>query len=149
MNHVIRQAVCADEKRIRELFIEMLKTINHTDDEDGYEDGYLDKFWNGGEDRIYVAEDGSFVVAFLSVEVHHEPQEYIYLDDFSVAEAYRNQGIGTKLMNAAEAYAEELNIPAVLLHVEKKNEAAFRFYERLGYYIYRDDGSRWLLVKEI
>ena len=63
--------------------------------------------------------------------------------------AYRGGGIGTKLMETAEAYAMEIGIPAIVLHVEKSNESAFRFYERLGYTIFRDDGDRYLLSKEL
>ena len=148
MKYKIRIAVPADEQKIRELFVEMLTTIYRTEDAEGYEYGYLDKFWAGQEDRIYVAEDRE-VVAFLSVEVHHEPVKYIYLDDFSVTEAYRNKGIGSELIRAAESYAKESRITAVLLHVEKTNEPAMRFYERSGYSIYRDDGTRYLLKKDI
>lgn len=148
MKYKIRIAVPTDEQKIRELFVEMLKSIYRTDDVEDYEDGYLDKFWTGQEDRIYVAEDRE-VVAFLSVEVHHEPQKYIYLDDFSVTAAYRNKGIGSELICAAEYYAIEKHISAVLLHVEKTNESAMRLYERSGYSIFRDDGHRYLLKKDI
>ena len=144
----IRQAVPADEKRIRELFQEMLRTIYHTPDAAGYEDGYLDRFWAGSGDRIYVAEDEE-VVGFLSVEVHHEPVLYLYLDDFSVTEAYRNLGIGTALIRTAESFAAEEDVSAVLLHVEKTNGSGMRLYERLGYSVFRDDGNRLLLKKDI
>ena len=144
----IRTAVPADAEKIDALFKEMLQTIYHTDDVKGYEAGYLEPFWNGGENRIYVAEDDE-VRAFLSIEVYREPQAYLYLDDFSVTAAYRGSGIGTKLMQTAEAYAREIGIPAIVLHVEKNNESAFRFYERLGYAIFRDDGNRYLLSKEL
>ena len=144
----IRTAVPADEKRIRELFIEMLWTIYGTDDVKGYDDGALDRFWNGNEDRVYVAEDDG-VVAFLSVEVHHDMGGYIYLDDFSVTEAYRSKGIGSELIRAAESYAKETGMPAVVLHVEKSNESAMRFYERMGYSVIRDDGNRNLMKKDM
>ena len=147
-NYRIRQAVPTDEKRIRELFLEMLQTIFHTTDAEGYEDGYLDRFWTGSEDRVYVTEDDE-VIGFLSVEVHHEPVTYIYLDDFSVTAAYRNMGIGSALIRTAEAYAAEKKIPAVLLHVEKTNGSAMRLYERLDYLVFRDDGNRLLLKKDI
>ena len=150
MKHRIRIALPADEQRIRELFLEMLRTIYHTEAVEGYPKGALDRFWNGGEDRVYVAEsmDGQ-VVAFLSVEVHHEAEAYLYLDDFSVAEAYRSQGIGSDLLHMAEAYARELHIPVILLHVEKANQSAFRLYEKHGYSLARDDGNRFLLKKEM
>ena len=145
--YVIRKAVPEDEESIRALYAEMLRTICRTETVQGYESGSLDRFWAGGGDRIYVAEAGR-VVAFLSVEVHREAQAYLYLDDFSVTEAYRNRGIGTELLRTAEACAQELGIPAVTLHVEKSNVSALRLYERRGYAVFRDDGSRYLMVKE-
>ena len=148
MEYRIRTAVPADEERIRELFLEMLRTIYRTEDVKGYGDGALDRFWGESPDRIYVAEDGE-VVAFLSVEVHHDPADHIYLDDFSVTAAYRSKGVGSALIRAAEAYAEEMRITAILLHVEKSNRSAMRFYERFGYSVFRDDGHRILLKKEV
>ena len=145
---VIRQAVPTDEGSIRALFEEMLRAINHTDAVQGYEPGYLDRYWTGGVDRIFVADSGG-AVGFLSVEVHREREEYAYLDDFSVTEAYRSRGIGTALIRAAEEYARELALSAVLLHVEKTNEAARRFYEREGFTVFRDDGTRLLLCKRL
>ncbi len=148
MEYTIRTAGPEDEDRIRALFEEMLRTIYRTDAVKGYESGALARYWTGGEDRIFVAEADE-VVAFLSAEVHREPRAYVYLDDFSVAAAFRNRGIGTKLMRTAEDHAKALRIPAVLLHVEKRNDAAFRLYERLGYTVLRDDGDRYLMCKEM
>lgn len=148
MEYTIRIAVPEDEEKIRELFLEMLRTIYNTDNVKGYGDGDLDRFWSETQDRIYVAED-SQVIAFLSVEVHYEPVDHIYLDDFPVTAAYRNKGIGSALTRAAEEYAEQINSQAVLLHVEKVNTSAMRFYERSGYSIFRDDGNRFLLKKDI
>ena len=144
----IRTAVPADEKRIRELFIEMLRTIYGTDNVEGYDDGALDRFWAGSENRVYVAEDHG-VIAFLSVEVHHDMGGYIYLDDFSVTEAYRGRGIGAELIRTAESYAKEIGMPAIVLHVEKTNRSAIRFYERMGYSVIQDDGNRDLMKKDI
>ena len=146
--YTIRTALPEDEKRIRELFVEMLRTICRTDTVEGYENGYLDKYWSGGEDRIFVAEDRE-VMAFLSAEVYRAPEVYIYLDDFSVTASCRNRGIGSALIRTGEAYARQLGIPAILLHVEKSNDRAFRFYERMGYSVYRDDGTRYLMKKDI
>ena len=148
MKAKIRNAVPADEERIRALFLEMLQTIYHRENVEGYPDGYLDRYWIGGKDRLYVAEDRD-VVAFLSVEVHEEANLYIYLDDLSVTRDYRNQGIGSALIKEAESYATESQIPAVLFHVEKTNLDAYRLYQRLGYVVYRDDGHRYLMKKDI
>ena len=145
---MIRKAIPADEKRIRELFIEMLKTIYNTEDVQGYETGYLDRYWTNGEDVLFVAEDNE-VVAYLAVEVHREDEmDYLYLDDLSVTEKYRSQGIGSSLIHDVEVYAQEIGIQHILFHVEKSNTKAFRLYERLGYKIFRDDGNRYLMKKD-
>lgn len=144
----IRTAVPADESRIRELFIEMLMTIRQSDSEEGYPKDALDRFWSDGEDIIYVAEDRD-VIAFLSVEVHRESPDYIYLDDFSVTGEYRSRGIGSALLRRAESYAGGLGIPRAALHVDKRNEAAMRFYRRAGYSVFRDDGDRYLMTKDL
>ncbi|MCR5476204.1 MAG: GNAT family N-acetyltransferase [Lachnospiraceae bacterium] len=148
MEYRVRIAIPEDEQRIRELFIEMLKTIYHTEDVEGYESGCLDRYWTNGEERILVAEDKA-VVAYLAIEVHHEPEaDYIYLDDLSVTEKYRNRGIGSDLIHEAEVYAQEIGIQHILFHVEKSNTEAFRLYERLGYKIFRDDGNRYMMKKD-
>ena len=141
MGCVLRKAKSADTVRIEGLFAEMLKAIYHTDDVESYETGYLDKFFQGEEDWICVAEYENDVVAFLSIEVHRDG-DYIYLDDLSVAEEYRNNGIGTKLIHAAEKYAAEIGVAKITLHVEKANEDAYRLYLRLGYSVEADEGSR-------
>ena len=149
MKYRIRIAVPKDEQKIRELFMEMLQTIYHTEDVQGYEPGCLDRYWINGEEHIFVAEDED-VVAYLSVEVHHESdKDYIYLDDLSVTEKYRSQGIGSALIREAEKYAREIEITDIVFHVEKSNTEAFRLYERLGYKIFRDDGSRYLMNKSV
>ena len=63
MNLVYRKAELSDSKRIAELYEEMLRTVYHTKDVEGYEDGYLDRFFSEGDDHIYVAELGKTVVA--------------------------------------------------------------------------------------
>ena len=148
MGYSIRIAIPEDEQRIRELFIEMLQTIYHTEEVEGYECGCLNRYWTNGEERILVAEDES-VVAYLSIEVHHEPEaDYIYLDDLSVTESYRSHGIGSALIHEAEAYAREIDIQHILFHVEKSNTKAFQLYERLGYKVYQDDGNKHQMIND-
>ena len=145
----LRKATLEDKKSIEELFIKMLQSIYHTEDVQGYEEGYLDKFFDQRDEWICVAEKNDIVIGYVSIEVHHEEEEFIYLDDISVLGEYQNLGIGTALLNMAEQYARKINIPAIYLHVEKSNEAAFRLYERLGYEIKSEEGSRYRMVKEM
>ena len=145
---IYRIAESSDAVRIAELFEEMLRTIYHTQDVQGYEDGYLDKFFSESEDLIYVAEQDKEVVAFLSVEVYKE-DGYIYLDDLSVTEKCRDKGIGTKLMRMAEDYTKMLGVKAIVFHVEKTNERAHQLYRKLGYADNEDQGTRIRMVKEL
>ena len=51
----------------------------------------------------------------------------------AVLEEARDAGIGTALMAAAEAWAAERGIRAIILDMSVRNTGAQRFYERLGY----------------
>ena len=147
MNWKTRKAIKADEPRIRELFIEMLQTIYSTDDVEGYEDGYLDNFFNDNEDWICVAEVNGSVAAYLSIEVHHEEENFIYLDDLSVSSKYRSHGIGTSLIKTAEKFAHTQNIPAIVFHVEESNTGARKLYKRLGYSAMDEEKTRFRMIK--
>lgn len=146
---MLRRAAPSDRARIEALFIEMLQSIHPGDDVKGYAPEALDKFFAGREDWICVATEEGFVVAYAAIEVYRAPIEYVYLDDLSVTQTHRNRGIGSALIRQTEEYAKNLGISTVVFHVEKSNEAAFRLYERLGYRIFREDGSRYLMRKEI
>lgn len=133
---VIRQAAWKDAAEIDRLFVEMLQTIYHRDEEPGVEVGYLDSFLNEEGKRVYVAETGGAVVAFASVaaccgEDGGEP--FLYLDDFSVTAECRGRGIGTALLKAVEADAVSRGYTLVMLHVEAANTGARRLYGRFGY----------------
>ena len=148
MKYTIRKADRNDEKRIGELFIEMLQTIYNTKDVKGYEDGDLDHYFDDNENVIFLAESDNEVIGFISVEVHRDEHEYIYLDDFSVSDKYRGNGIGNALLKEAEEYGKSVKVTASLLHVEKTNERAFNFYKRNGYDIFEEQDNRLLLIKE-
>lgn len=148
MNCILRKAVPADTSRINELFVEMLNTIYSIHDAQGYEDGYLERFFRDRDDWICVAEHEKEIIAFLSIEAYKD-MDYLYLDDFSVTEEYRSRGIGAALIVAAEEYAKKIGISQVTLHVEKTNTDAYRFYLRHGYQDHTDEGHRILMCKSV
>ncbi len=148
MEWIIRRAVKNDKSQINELFIEMLQTIYDEKNATGYEEGYLDHFFDNHEDWICVAEINGSIVAFLSIEVHREQEDFIYLDDLSVSEKYRGHGIGMELIRTAERFAKETGVSIITFHVEKSNKPAFRLYRRLGYSAVRDEGTRLRMIKK-
>lgn len=149
MNICLRKAVKEDFGRINELFVEMLRTIYSKEDMQGYKDGDLDYYFSGGEDWICVAEIDGKVEAFLSIEVHREEQNYLYYDDFNVSQTFRGQGIGSALMEKAEEFCRMLGFSAIVLHVEETNTRARTLYEKKGFTLLRNDGTRLCLIKHL
>lgn len=150
MDTVFRVATAGDEAAIRRLFVEMLRTIFHTQEVEGYPAGYVGRFFTGGEDEILVAEQAGMVVGFLSLESHREGKPpFLYLDDFSVTAACRSQGIGSRLLDMAEEYAAALGLGEIHLHVERDNLGARRLYRRRGFGVLAEQGARLLLGKKL
>ena len=131
MDTVLRVATAGDEAAIRRLFAEMLRTIFHTQEVEGYPAGYVGRFFTGGEDEILVAEQAGAVVGFLSLESH------------------RGQGIGSRLLDMAEEYAAALGLGEIHLHVERDNHGARRLYRRRGFGVLAEQGARLLLGKKL
>jgi len=144
MNVTYRRAVPADIPAIEQLFAEMLASVGDKGG-GGYESGYLDKFFGGG-DVIYVAVSDGDVVGYISVELY---PDFVYLDDLSVTERFRGKGIGTKLIKFAERYAADSNVPMTSLHVERSNTAARYLYQRLGYAVSGEEDDRFRMTKHI
>ncbi len=148
VSFTLRKAHTDDKKHIEELFIAMLESI-YTEAQNGYETGYLDKFFTGGDDWICVAECNNTIIGYIAVEVHNEPEKFVYLDDISVSEAFRSQGIGSALIKKAESYAAEINAAYIALHVEGSNTSALKLYERLGYSVRRNEENRLFMRHDI
>ncbi len=149
MEYILRKARTEDAAAINSLFIEMLQTIYNTDDVKGYNNGDLDPYFSDGENWICIAESEGKIIAYLAIEVHREENNYLYYDDFCVRGDYRGTGIGTALINEAEDFCKRIGFDKTVLHVEKSNESAQRFYRNKGFEILRDDGSRLCLIKQL
>jgi ribosomal protein S18 acetylase RimI-like enzyme len=77
-------------------------------------------------------------------ELDEEPIEYAFISDLVVLPAYRSQGIGRLLLQAAEAYARAQGAASLELTVLVKNESAVRLYNRYGF-----RGYHYLLKKDL
>ena len=86
-------------------------------------------------DRMYPQLKGLFDVAFGKgwddMEDEAKAGEF-YIDSLSVSLPYRNQGVGTALIEKAKAMAKEQGIGVVTLAVEPKNTAK-KLYQELGF----------------
>lgn len=60
-----------------------------------------------------------------------------YISNVASYPAYRNRGVGTILLETGEKESKKQGATKMTLDVETDNVNAIRFYEKLGYYIFR------------
>ena len=86
-------------------------------------------------DKMYPQLKGLFDVAFGKGWDEMEDEAKVgefYIDSLAVSLPYRNQGVGTALIEKAKEMAKEKGIGVVTLAVEPENRAK-RLYQRLGF----------------
>lgn len=71
---------------------------------------------------------------------------YVYA--FRVRAEYRGAGVGTRLMQAAEADLIQRGFTYVSLNVGRDNPAARRLYERLGYRVVAAEQGDWSYIDD-
>jgi ribosomal protein S18 acetylase RimI-like enzyme len=60
-------------------------------------------------------------------------REIIYVSYIYIEPAYRNQKLGSMLMNNIRSYANRVNLDAVILTCDSKNKQVLNFYLKKGY----------------
>jgi [ribosomal protein S18]-alanine N-acetyltransferase len=111
---------------------------------------------------VVIAEEGLHVGKTLAgfVIVHLEgaaTERYGYVVSIDVAPELRRAGLGAQLLEQAERQVRAAGVGRMGLHVAVNNDAAIRFYERLGYgragvakRFYREAGLDGLIyIKEL
>ncbi|PYH78408.1 acyl-CoA N-acyltransferase [Aspergillus uvarum CBS 121591] len=79
-------------------------------------------------------EEEEEVLGFLSFMVTYEDGfEVVYCYEVHLAAAAQRQGLGARLMRVFLRIGEQLGMAKSMLTVFRANEAAIRFYERLGF----------------
>jgi GNAT superfamily N-acetyltransferase len=98
-----------------------------------------------------VARQGAALTGIATYSYHWPASDLrtsIFLKDLYVAERYRGDGIGERLLRELRAIARERGCPRVEWTADRWNEGAQRFYDRLGA---RRDGRqfyRWALADQ-
>ena len=76
----------------------------------------------------FVIEDK--VIGYLEYSLIYDRIE---IDNFSVLEEYRKQGIGTKLMSYLVSLAISLRVVNITLEVRVSNDIAINLYKKFGF----------------
>lgn len=87
--------------------------------------------------RVWVAEDESALVGFLTAERSHSPAMFaprleVLISEIFVTVSHRGQGIGTQLLSQARDWAREVGASGVSANVLAANEEGRRFWKNAG-----------------
>lgn len=85
---------------------------------------------------VFVAEADGKAVGCVRVSVNGDNA---YLSRFAVSEAYRENGVGTKLIEAVDCEMQKKGVKKISLHSASKMFALIRFYYGKGFYIESTD----------
>lgn len=98
------------------------------------------------DDRLLVARDGDALVGFVRLDVERGPLSQDatrgLVRDLYVVPDRRGEGVGTRLLDAAEAALRDRGVDVVALEALAANADAVRFYERRGYRPHRIEFER-------
>ena len=85
---------------------------------------------NRGTGAVLVAEADGAIVGRITIDTAGRQAD---ISGFVVVEAFRRRGVGTRLMDAAEAEARRRRCKRLRLTVAKDNDAALALYAARGY----------------
>jgi ribosomal protein S18 acetylase RimI-like enzyme len=87
---------------------------------------------------------GQVFVQLSSSEQHFaDGATRAYLYALRVRPVWRGQGVGARLIAAAEAVLRERGFTRAVIAAAKENAGALRLYERLGYRVFAEDPGQW------
>jgi len=102
-----------------------------------------------GRKTILLAKSDGVIVGQLIVQFGTDlaclprPELTGYLYSFRVREGFRGRGVGSQLIETAEAALRERDYQQAAIAAAKVNPRARRLYERLGYSVVGEDPGQW------
>ncbi|MCY0898715.1 MAG: GNAT family N-acetyltransferase [Firmicutes bacterium] len=97
------------------------------------------------ENGIFILDDDGVVAGFVWVAIRMDLQgAYGSIDQVYLKPAYRRQGYGAWLMQAAEEFIKKQGLKTARLYVTRDNSDAVRLYQRMGYEVMRYEMERSL-----
>ena len=99
----------------------------------------FDEFWNHNVFKAELqSENSKYLVAKLNNEIIGFAGIKIIIDEADIMnivtkKIYRNQGIGTFLLNGIITLCKKLNLSSISLEVNEINKSAIHLYENFGF----------------
>ncbi|TET81347.1 MAG: GNAT family N-acetyltransferase [Anaerolineales bacterium] len=121
-----------------------------------YRQLYQRAMWeaNQGRRALFVVEVEGEIVGQIFVQFGcnrlelNDKSSIGYIQSFRIKPAFRNLGIGTRLINQAEDVLRDRKFHRAVVAVAQENRAARRLYERLGYTVFAEDPGQWSYVDD-
>ncbi len=102
-----------------------------------------------GRRILLVAVAGAGMVGQVFVQLSSSDTQFAdgatrgYLYALRVRPLWRGQGVGTRLIAAAETALRARGYTTAVIAAAKENMGAARLYQRLGYHIFAEDPGEW------
>ncbi len=133
MKYLIRKFIETDKPKIINLVKETLEEDNMQIDLK-FIDADLNNINNvyySNKGLFLVAEDQGGVIGSIGIkEINHDLSQ---ICTFYVRRGFRNNGLGSELLNQAIHFSEKYNHMAIGLEVSNKHQAAIKLYEKNGF----------------
>ena len=149
---IVRPAGIEDVKSLCELYVEFhefhvralpdrLRSMGEAQSNDNQRlSNDIEKIIAGDDSTIFLAEVDGQPVGLAEVYIredkpsrHTVNRRYGYLQSLAVTEKFRRQGVGDKLIDAAEMWAREKGAVEMRLDIWEFPEGPLEFYEKTGY----------------
>jgi ribosomal protein S18 acetylase RimI-like enzyme len=115
--------------------IDILRNIDPDVFDDALDLQRAEEFLADPRHHLAVAIDDRLVVGFVSA-VHYvhpdKPHPEMWINEVSVAETHRRQGLGKRLMNAVFDVGRELGCAEAWVLTDRENTAAMNLYSAVG-----------------
>jgi ribosomal protein S18 acetylase RimI-like enzyme len=89
--------------------------------------------WNSGQSVFYIAMDEGVPCGMIAGKFDESAPRRAWVLSMWVAPAHRRSGLGARLMDQVERWAQSLAICELYLHVTSNNSTAQNFYEKCGF----------------
>jgi ribosomal protein S18 acetylase RimI-like enzyme len=101
----------------------------------GHDDGTIQRYERVLNDGFsFGAFDGNLLIGFVIGEPH-EWNRSLWVWEFHVLEAYRNDGIGKRLMDRVAEKAKSAGFRTIVCETQNTNVMAIKVYHKLGFWI--------------
>ena len=100
--------------------------------------------WDDPQKDIVVAKESGAICGFAVLSHIVRPEnpfmyqrDFLDIDEFCVASAYRRRGIGAAMVDFIRSVAKERGIRRIELNMWEFNQDALAFYEAVGFTTFR------------